>query len=82
MKKRVTINQLAELIILFLLLWGGTLVWKQFGTKTSFNKDLMETSFQYWFWLQRGPDLAIQAGLIFAGALGIATLLPGGRDKK
>ena len=35
--------------------------------------------FRRWFWESRSLDLVAQAGLIFAGALGIAALLP--RDR-
>jgi hypothetical protein len=34
------------------------------------------TSFRVWWWEQRELDLAVQVGLVFAGALGIAALLP------
>ena len=34
------------------------------------------TAFRPWFWGNRALDLAVQAGLIFVGALGIAALLP------
>ena len=37
-------------------------------------------SFRQWFWESRRLDLVAQVGLIFAGALGIATLLPKGAD--
>ena len=39
-----------------------------------------EGSFRQWFWESRGLDLVAQVGLIFAGALGIAALLPQGAD--
>lgn len=32
--------------------------------------------FRTWFWTHRSFDLAVQAGLIFAGALGVAAVLP------
>lgn len=32
--------------------------------------------FQTWFWEKRGLDLAVQVLLVFAGALGIAAILP------
>jgi hypothetical protein len=35
-----------------------------------------ESLFRSWFWESRGLDLVAQGGLIFAGALGIAALLP------
>jgi len=38
-------------------------------------------SFRRWFWESRGLDLVVQAGLIFAGALGIAALLPRSKEE-
>ena len=38
-------------------------------------------SFRQWFWASRSLDLAVQVGLIFVGALGIAALLPGGKEE-
>ena len=38
-------------------------------------------SFRQWFWASRSLDLAIHVGLIFVGALGIAALLPGGKEE-
>ena len=67
---------LALLVIVALL--GG--VW--IG-RTSFSGDrgpVAEESFRAWFWEQRGLDLAVQATLIFVGALGTAALLPRGRE--
>ena len=40
-----------------------------------------EGSFRHWFWESRSLDLAAQVGLIFAGALGIAALLPRGKEE-
>ncbi len=37
------------------------------------------TTFRAWFWERRTLDLLAQVGLIFAGALGVAALLPGRR---
>ena len=36
-----------------------------------------DAAFRAWFWERRTLDLLAQAGLIFAGALGVAALLPG-----
>jgi len=74
-------RRLTTLLLLFLILWGGMMVWKQFGSVADPENPKLETSFQQWFWLQRSPDLAVQIGLIFAGALGIATLLPGSNEE-
>jgi len=34
------------------------------------------TSFRVWWWRNRELDLAVHVGLVFAGALGIAALMP------
>ena len=39
-------------------------------------------SFRKWFWESRSLDLLIQAGLVFAGALGIAALLPKNKEEE
>ncbi|MFU8826944.1 MAG: hypothetical protein ACNA70_05565 [Brevefilum sp.] len=36
-----------------------------------------EEGFRAWFWEKRSLDLLVQVILVFAGALGIAALLPG-----
>ena len=41
------------------------------------EKDMQEaTAFRAWFWERRTLDLLAQGGLLFAGALGVAALLP------
>jgi hypothetical protein len=35
-----------------------------------------EDGFRVWFWEKRGLDLVVQVLLVFAGALGIAAILP------
>jgi hypothetical protein len=35
-----------------------------------------EPDFRSWFWEQRALDLVVQIALVFAGALGIAAILP------
>jgi len=37
---------------------------------------IMDPGFRDWFWEQRALDLAVQIVLVFAGALGIAAILP------
>lgn len=39
-----------------------------------------DTAFRGWFWEHRTLDLVTQVGLIFAGALGVAAILPGNED--
>ncbi len=38
--------------------------------------------FRAWFWSQRSLDLLVQGGLILAGALGVAAILPGNREEE
>jgi hypothetical protein len=37
-------------------------------------------TFREWLWGTRSMDLAVQVGIIFVGALGIAALLPRGNE--
>jgi hypothetical protein len=60
-----------------LLLIAGLLIGWQFLDP---SEDAGAGSFRQWFWESRSLDLLVQVGLIFAGALGIAALLP--RDKE
>ena len=60
-----------------LLLIAGLLIGWQFLDPP---EDAGAGSFRQWFWESRSLDLLVQVGLIFAGALGIAALLP--RDKE
>ncbi len=39
-------------------------------------------AFRSWFWTYRSLDLLVQVGLILAGALGVAAILPGSREKE
>lgn len=41
-----------------------------------------DAAFRAWFWERRTLDLLAQAGLIFAGALGVAALLPGYQEMR
>jgi hypothetical protein len=63
------------IIVIVALLFTGWLIGKltlaKSGTDTV-NGD----AFRTWFWERRGLDLAVQVGLLFAGALGITALLP------
>lgn len=61
-----------------LLLIVGLLVGRQFLASPD-NADV--GSFRQWFWENRSLDLLVQVGLIFAGALGIAALLPWGKEE-
>lgn len=61
------------IIVLFLLITGWVLflLINPEGLKLVSDLDL-----QIWFWERRGLDLVVQVLLVFAGALGIAAILP------
>ncbi len=68
------------------LLIAGLLIGRQFlappdGAHVAWRSELVEGSFRQWFWESRSLDLAAQVGLIFVGALGIAALLPRGKEE-
>ena len=44
------------------------------------NQQPEDATFREWFWERRSLDLVTQAGLVFAGALGVAAILPGHED--
>jgi hypothetical protein len=68
-------------LVTALLLAAGLLIGRQFLLDTGeVPEDESSRSFREWFWESRALDLVTQAGLIFAGALGIAALLP--REKE
>lgn len=64
-------------VVTALLLTASLLIGRRFlrdaGEATA---DESVRSFREWFWESRALDLVAQVGLIFAGALGIAALLP------
>ena len=55
----------------------GLLIGQRFSPPAS---DIAASQFRSWFWENRGLDLVAQVGLVFAGALGIAALLPRGNE--
>ena len=59
-------------VIIFLLV--GWILYKAFNQGGFIN--LGDTGFRSWFWEKRGLDLIVQIILVFAGALGIAAILP------
>ena len=64
--------------VLTLLLIAGLLIGRLFFASP---EDVAAGSFREWFWENRALDLLVQVGLIFAGALGIAALLPRGKEE-
>ena len=63
----------AIIAVIFLLTMG----WLFFDLLNG-NQPLLteENGFRAWFWEKRGLDLIVQVILVFAGALGIAAILP------
>jgi hypothetical protein len=62
-----------------LLLVGGWLVSQRALVASPTGQDTEET-FREWLWGTRSLDLAVQVGIVFVGALGIAALLPRGDE--
>lgn len=60
--------------LIALLLVGGWLLSRSFPPQNRATAEV--TTFRAWFWEGRTLDLLAQVGLIFAGALGVAALLP------
>ncbi|MDY7040661.1 MAG: hypothetical protein SVX38_07350 [Chloroflexota bacterium] len=79
-------EQIAWIGVVVLLLAAGLLIGRQFlsqpeDAEAAQRPELAEGSFRLWFWESRSLDLAAQVGLIFVGALGIAALLPRGKEE-
>lgn len=62
-----------------LLLIGGWFVSQRMLVYLPADQAPIET-FREWLWGTRSMDLAVQVGIIFVGALGIAALLPRGSE--
>lgn len=82
----MTLEQVLGVTVLLLLLVGGFLIGRALRPDQPIDTaapDLTAASdqgFRDWLWERRTFDLITQVGLIFAGALGIAAILPG-RDE-
>jgi len=73
----------AWLIIVLALVAGGLLLgrWLVAGIPAGeLDQQPIDAVFREWFWERRTLDLVTQAGLMFAGALGVAAILPGNED--
>lgn len=70
MKKNTIIIIIAVLVILM----GGLFLFR--ALNGSAPAEGAEDGFRAWFWEKRGLDIIVQVILVFAGALGIAAILP------
>ena len=61
--------------LVLLLLIGGWFVSQRTLAARPVGQETRET-FREWLWGTRSLDLAVQVGIVFVGALGIAALLP------
>lgn len=60
-------------LFLIALLAFGLLMGRWFWTSSDLSQ---AASFRVWWWGHRELDIAVQVGLVLAGALGIAALMP------
>jgi hypothetical protein len=72
-------------VLVILLLVGGWLAGQRWLAPSAPAAPAPETAetrqtFRQWLWGTRSLDLAVQVGIIFVGALGIAALLPRGDE--
>jgi hypothetical protein len=74
-------NQILVIVVIATLLAVGVLVQRSLDATTE-EKGIDDGGFRIWFWSHRTLDLAVQVGLIFAGALGIAAVLPRERGEE
>ena len=72
-------ENLPWLIGALVLLVGGWFASQRLLAAFPTNEGTIET-FREWLWGTRSMDLAVQVGIIFVGALGIAALLPRGDE--
>jgi hypothetical protein len=79
----MTREQALGVVVILLLLVGGFLVGRALRPDQPLDVEMPDRAgpsdqgFRDWFWERRGFDLMTQVGLIFAGALGVAAILPG-----
>lgn len=69
--KRSTNVLIITVIFLLTMGWVLFVLINPEGMKLASDSDL-----QIWYWERRGLDLIVQVLLVFAGALGIAAILP------
>jgi hypothetical protein len=70
-----------SLFLVVALLAGGWLMARAFGGGEALVAEPAEADFREWLWSRRALDLMVQIGLILAGALGVAAILPDEREE-
>lgn len=70
------------LFVVVALLAGGWLMARALGRDVATATEPAESDFREWFWSRRALDLVAQIGLILAGALGVAAILPDAREEE
>ena len=69
-------ERLIGAFLVLLTLGSGLVIDRWLGATPEHVMPEGAESFRTWFWANRSIDLAVQVGLIFAGALGVAAILP------
>jgi len=65
---------LIVIVLATILLLAGLAIFRSLNSEA--QRPVTDGGFRTWFWEQRGLDLVVQIVLVFAGALGIAAILP------
>ena len=69
-------ERLVGVFLVLLTLGGGLIIGRWLGATPEHVMPEGAEVFRTWFWSHRSIDLAVQVGLMFAGALGVAAVLP------
>ena len=67
-------NTIMIIIAVLVMLTAGWLLFRTLHSPLAAPP--ADEGFRAWFWEKRGLDLVVQVLLVFAGALGIAAILP------
>ena len=67
-------NTLYAILAVLVLLTIGWLLFREINSDAALS--IEDDGFRAWFWEKRSLDLVVQVVLVFAGALGIAAILP------
>ena len=69
-------ERLLGAFLVVLTLVSGLIIGRWLGATPEYVIPEGAETFRTWFWSHRSIDLAVQVGLMFAGALGVAAVLP------